>query len=288
MIDTTKAFSSFSVDNVERAKKFYEEKLGVKTRLEKLPGCGNMLTLILSEQNHVLVYEKPDHRPASFTVLNFEVSNIEDEVKSLRKSGIQFENYDGTDELGINHNEGPLIAWFKDPAGNFISVMQEETVSKSELRMKTFIPDTPEEVFKYFTKPALLETWAYPEGMTLKVPQFEAKKNGHYRYEHTNEQGQWLCVGILKEFVPAEKLTSVDKVLGPDGNLLLNDQESELTFKKVGRGTEIQLKQGPFPDEKFKQECEKGWEDSFRHLKAQFGIGMQDSAALHMRPDELY
>lgn len=288
MIDTSRAFSSFSVDNVEAAQKFYEEKLGVKTKLEKLPGCGNMLTLILSDQTNVLVYEKPDHRPASFTVLNFEVQNIEDEVKILKKNGIQFESDESTDELGISHNEGPLIAWFKDPAGNFISVIQEETVSKSELRMKKFIPDTPDEVFKYFTKPSLLEKWAYPEGMSLKVPQFEAKKNGHYRYEHKNEKGLWLCVGILKEFIPGEKLTSIDKVLGPDGKLLLNDQQSEITFKKAGRGTEIQLKQGPFPDEKFKQECEESWEDSFNHLKSLFGVGTQESAGLHARPDELY
>lgn len=87
-----------------------------------------LLELHLEGNNPIIVYPKPDHVPATFTVLNFPVVDIEVAVDALSKKGIVFERYDGlnTDEKGISHNEGPLIAWFKDPAGNILSVIQDE------------------------------------------------------------------------------------------------------------------------------------------------------------------
>jgi len=119
----TKAFSSFSVDDISQAKHFYSQILGldVKETPEGLElHCGQT----------VFLYAKDDHEPATFTVLNFPVSDIEEAVDSLSKRGVAFEHYSEgmtkTDAKGIARAEGgPLIAWFKDPAGNFLSVLQE-------------------------------------------------------------------------------------------------------------------------------------------------------------------
>jgi hypothetical protein len=88
-----------------------------------------LLFLHLAGGGKILVYPKPDHAPASFTILNFPVSNIEEAVEELTRRGVRFESYEGdleTDDKGIFRGGGPLIAWFKDPAGNILSVLEED------------------------------------------------------------------------------------------------------------------------------------------------------------------
>jgi catechol 2,3-dioxygenase-like lactoylglutathione lyase family enzyme len=123
MFENTKAFSGFSVDDVPKAKQFYDETLGLKVSEEN----GN-LTLHIAGDRDVLVYPKPNHEPASFTILNFPVDDIEATVDALSERGVQFERYEGTeietDEKGIFRGGGPLIAWFTDPAGNVLSVIE--------------------------------------------------------------------------------------------------------------------------------------------------------------------
>jgi catechol 2,3-dioxygenase-like lactoylglutathione lyase family enzyme len=121
MFKDTNAFSSFSVRDIPEAKEFYGQTLGLDV-VEESEGA---LALQLGGGGRVLVYPKEDHTPATFTVLNFPVDNIEGAVDALGERGIKFESYPGTDEKGIHRGEGPLIAWFKDPAGNFLSVLEE-------------------------------------------------------------------------------------------------------------------------------------------------------------------
>jgi catechol 2,3-dioxygenase-like lactoylglutathione lyase family enzyme len=123
----SEAFSSFSVNDLKKAKEFYEEKLGVDVE-EQEEG----LKLGFNGGNNVFIYPKSDHKPATFTVLNFPVDNIDAAVDKLAGLGIKFESYKGemeTDKKGIfrgaGNGEGPNIAWFKDPAGNFLSVIEE-------------------------------------------------------------------------------------------------------------------------------------------------------------------
>jgi catechol 2,3-dioxygenase-like lactoylglutathione lyase family enzyme len=123
MLQNSKAFSGFSVDDVPKAREFYGDTLGLETEQEN-----GMLFLHLAGGHNVLVYPKANHTPASFTVLNFPVDDIEASVDALFDRGVQFERYEGTeietDEKGIFRGPGPLIAWFKDPAGNVLSVLQ--------------------------------------------------------------------------------------------------------------------------------------------------------------------
>jgi predicted enzyme related to lactoylglutathione lyase len=124
MFRDTKAFSGFSSDDIGRAKEFYADTLGLDVTEDH-----GMLQLKLGGGATVLVYPKPNHEPASFTILNFPVGDIEAAVDELTTRGVEFERYEGelkTDEKGIFRGEGPLIAWFRDPAGNIISVLQEQ------------------------------------------------------------------------------------------------------------------------------------------------------------------
>jgi catechol 2,3-dioxygenase-like lactoylglutathione lyase family enzyme len=122
MLANNKAYSGFAVDDIERAREFYGETLGLNTSQE-----GGDLWLHLYGDRDTLVYPAQDATPASFTILNFEVGDIEEAVDTLTARGVRFERYDGfeQDEKGIYRGEGPLIAWFKDPAGNTLSVLQE-------------------------------------------------------------------------------------------------------------------------------------------------------------------
>ena len=125
MFKDSHAFSSFSVDDLDKAKEFYGSTLGLGVSNDmgleiKIAGGGN-----------VFIYPKQNHEPASFTVLNFPVDNIDDAVSKLKEKGVRFESYGGdikTDENNIfrggEHNMGPNIAWFKDPAGNILSVVE--------------------------------------------------------------------------------------------------------------------------------------------------------------------
>jgi catechol 2,3-dioxygenase-like lactoylglutathione lyase family enzyme len=122
MFANTKAFSGFAVDDLEKAREFYGETLGLKTSEEH-----GLLTLHLAGDRPTLVYPKPDHTPADYTILNFPVDDIDEAVDALAARGVQVERYDGMeqDEKGIMRAGGPYIAWFKDPAGNVLSVLQE-------------------------------------------------------------------------------------------------------------------------------------------------------------------
>ncbi|HVN56258.1 MAG TPA: VOC family protein [Anaerolineaceae bacterium] len=126
MFQPKSAFSGFSVDNLAKARNFYSQILGVEV-LEN--GMG--LELHLPGGATVFVYEKPNHVPATFTILNFQVEDIDEAVEALTRRGVRFERYEGeygTDSKGITRgiarNQGPDIAWFKDPAGNFLAVLQ--------------------------------------------------------------------------------------------------------------------------------------------------------------------
>lgn len=122
MIKYKEIFSGFSVDDIEKAKSFYEKTLGMNVK----EGQMGQLELHIEGSNSVLVYPKPNHSPATFTVLNFPVENIDKAVDELRGRGVVFEQYDDpikTDEKGICRGK-PNIAWFKDPAGNILSILE--------------------------------------------------------------------------------------------------------------------------------------------------------------------
>lgn len=128
MFKDSHAFSGFSVDNVQKAKKFYSQTLGLE--VSEVPEMEDLLELHLGGGAKVLIYPKPDHKPATFTILNFPVDDVDKAVDELNRRGVRFERYEGdikTDEKGIARgNGGPTIAWFKDPAGNILSVLEED------------------------------------------------------------------------------------------------------------------------------------------------------------------
>ena len=125
MLGDSKAFSGFAVGDIEKAKEFYGRTLGLK-----VSESNGLLTLHLAGGNNVLIYPKPNHTPATFTVLNFPVNDVDQAVDELTKRGVRFEIYNTpdikTDEKGIMRGKGPTIAWFKDPAGNILSVIEQE------------------------------------------------------------------------------------------------------------------------------------------------------------------
>ncbi|HEY2571217.1 MAG TPA: VOC family protein [Solirubrobacteraceae bacterium] len=123
MFGDSKAFSGFAVDDVAKAREFYGETLAIDTSEEH-----GILTLKLADGSRpTIVYPKPGHKPADYTILNFPVHDIEAAVDELTARGVQIERYEGfeQDERGIMRGEGPYIAWFKDPAGNVLAVLQE-------------------------------------------------------------------------------------------------------------------------------------------------------------------
>ncbi|RYJ41969.1 VOC family protein [Flavobacterium beibuense] len=125
MFKDTRAFSGYSVNDISKAKLFYSETLGLDAR----DGVMGLLELHIKGNNPIILYPKPNHEPATFTVLNFPVKDVEATVKELKNKGVKFESYDfenfKTDEDNIFRGGGPYIAWFKDPAGNILSVLQE-------------------------------------------------------------------------------------------------------------------------------------------------------------------
>lgn len=125
MFRDTHAFSGFSVDDVQSAKEFYSQTLGLE-----VSEMNGLLTLHIAGGTQILIYPKPNHTPATFTILNFRVEDIERAVDELTRRGVHFEHYDEedlkTDEKGISRGGGPLIAWFRDPAGNILSVLEED------------------------------------------------------------------------------------------------------------------------------------------------------------------
>jgi len=125
MFKDTNAFSSFAVDDLQKAKEFYGQTLGLEVSEMETMG---LLELHLAGGSTVMIYPKPNHTPATFTILNFAVDNVEQSVDELTRHGVRFEHYDEadlkTDEKGIAHGEGPTVAWFRDPAGNILAVVE--------------------------------------------------------------------------------------------------------------------------------------------------------------------
>jgi predicted enzyme related to lactoylglutathione lyase len=121
-----KAFSSFSVDDAKKAKEFYSKTLGLEVK--DIPNMDGLLKMHFGDGSSLMIYQKPNHVPATFTVLNFHVKDVEKAVDELTAKGVKFEVYDEpnlkTNEKGILSGGGPKIAWFKDPAGNILSVLE--------------------------------------------------------------------------------------------------------------------------------------------------------------------
>ncbi len=124
MFGDTKAFSGFAVDDLDAAETFYGETLGLRTsRMEEMP----LLTLHIAGDRDTIVYEKDDFVPATYTILNFPVSDVDAAVDGLAERGVTMESYEGfdQDDKGVARGMGPDIAWFKDPAGNVLAVLGE-------------------------------------------------------------------------------------------------------------------------------------------------------------------
>ncbi len=126
MLANSNAFSGFAVDDLEKAREFYGETLGLEVELIDDPG---LLDLKLAGDRDVLVYAKGDFEPATYTILNFPVDDVEATVDGLTDRGVAFERYEGMEQdgKGISHGPGPEIAWFKDPAGNILAVLERES-----------------------------------------------------------------------------------------------------------------------------------------------------------------
>jgi catechol 2,3-dioxygenase-like lactoylglutathione lyase family enzyme len=126
MLAQSKAFSGFAVDDLEQARKFYADTLGLDVKAIDDPG---LLNIRLAGDRDILVYPKGDFEPATYTILNFPVDDVEAAVDDLVSRGVAFERYDGMeqDEKGIARGPGPEIAWFKDPAGNILAVLESES-----------------------------------------------------------------------------------------------------------------------------------------------------------------
>jgi catechol 2,3-dioxygenase-like lactoylglutathione lyase family enzyme len=122
MFANTKAYSGIAVNDLQAARKFYGETLGLRTSEEY-----GLMWLHLVGGRDTLVYQQADLTPASYTILNFEVDDIDEAVDTLAARGVRFERYDGIeqDNKGVFREQGPYIAWFKDPSGNVLSVLQE-------------------------------------------------------------------------------------------------------------------------------------------------------------------
>jgi catechol 2,3-dioxygenase-like lactoylglutathione lyase family enzyme len=127
MLDGGKAFNSFAVPDIEAARGFYGDTLGLEVSEEQV-GPASLLTLHVGGNRPTMIYPKPDFQPASYTILSFPVDDVEAAVDELTDRGVEFEKYDGfdQDEKGIARGNGPDIAWFKDPAGNVLAVLKPD------------------------------------------------------------------------------------------------------------------------------------------------------------------
>jgi uncharacterized protein YndB with AHSA1/START domain len=137
----------------------------------------------------------------------------------------------------------------------------------NEFTLSKFFPVDPEKVFTYWTVPQTIEQWSYPDGMSLKVPEYEGEKGGQYRYEHTADNGVYIGTGYFKEFIPNKKLVQVDMVKDPNGTILFEELETTVEFKYLGSGTEVTLTVRGFEDQKSVDGCKQAWEQCIDHLK---------------------
>lgn len=125
MFTNTKAFNGFAVDDLQAAQRFYGQTLGLRTTV--LSEEHGLMTLHLAGGRDTFVYHKDDHSPATYTILNFQVDDVDTAVDELIAREVETERYDGfdQDEKGIARGPGPKIAWFKDPAGNVLAVLEQ-------------------------------------------------------------------------------------------------------------------------------------------------------------------
>lgn len=160
-------------------------------------------------------------------------------------------------------------------AGRYPSLMLETALTikghgghmlQNKFNLTRFIPKASSELFRYFTQKELMEEWMAPEGMSLKVPQFEPKQNGRYRYEHSNKDGVWVCTGYLKEIVPEKRLVFIDTVKNPTGKIMFQDLQTIVEFQDMLGGTDITINAHGFPDKSSAEECRESWNQCFDKL----------------------
>lgn len=138
----------------------------------------------------------------------------------------------------------------------------------NESRITHFFHRPKEVVFAYFTRRELFELWAAPEGMTLKIYNMEGKKEGKYSMTHTGPNGDYVCNGHYKEFIPNKRIVSVDNILGPDGNMFFHNLESVTEFESQREGTKVTITQRGLPDENSRRDCQQSWEQCFEKLES--------------------
>ena len=139
---------------------------------------------------------------------------------------------------------------------------------KKKVQLNRFFPMDRFELFDFFVTPSLLELWAYPDKMSLRVPFFESRVGGNYRYEHQSENGLFVCTGVIKEFITGEKLIQHDyEGTDPQGKKIFSDLECIIKFRSKLGGTEMSLLQIGFKNEATAKDCESGWTQCLNHLQ---------------------
>jgi uncharacterized protein YndB with AHSA1/START domain len=246
MLTNKKAFSSFAVPDLEAARRFYGETLGLHTSLRD-----GMLMLQLDGDQDVLVYPKPDHVPANFTILNFPVEDLESAVRGLSGRGVRFDRYPGfqQDELGIARGGGPDIAWFRDPAGNILAVLEDveartsvdgETASSKlgvtrvgdrQIRTERVFDAPRERVWRAHTEPDQIARW-WGRGNRLVVERMEVERGGHWRFVEHGPDGVHGFEGRFREVEAPERVDQTFEWDGMPGHVAVNTA----TFEDLGNG----------------------------------------------------
>ena len=250
MFAKTRAFSGFAAPDIAAARAFYAETLGIRTSEEN-----GMLTLHLAGDRPVLVYPKPDFQPASYTILNFPVADIDRAVDELSQRGVRFERYAGfaQDAKGIARGDGPPIAWFRDPAGNILSVLQEDpaevprgaggptsepgapakvtTPTDRTIRIERVFGAPREQVWRAFTDPERVVRW-WGRGNRLVVERMEVERGGHWRFVVHGPEGVHGFEGRFGEVSPPERVVQTFEWDGLPGHVALD----ELTLEELEGG----------------------------------------------------
>ncbi len=138
---------------------------------------------------------------------------------------------------------------------------------KNEVTVTKVIPATVQEIFPYFIQANKIEQWSAPDGLTLRVPFFEAKTGGKYRYEHQSPKGTYVCEGHIEELVPNQKITMIDEFIRDPQGKEMKNLVGEIMFEKSGAGTKITVNQEGFPDVSAAKECETGWTQCLNKLE---------------------
>lgn len=146
----------------------------------------------------------------------------------------------------------------------------------SDLTLHRLIHSDRKTVFNHFVDRKLLELWCAPDGMTLRVPYFDARVGGAYQFRHNAGEGDFVCEGRIREFQPGSKLVQIESATGPDGKAIFSHLETVTTFTENPGGTYLTIFVKGFTDEKFKNECETGWEQCLNKLDSLF---TQDTSA---------